>query len=88
MKLQIKYILKTKDMNNIFSKIQSIRMKIENHKFDSIYEQLMKNKLSPTRENYINVLNYLWKTQKSLYMWYVYFLKKYFSKKNLWKYNQ
>ena len=59
MKLQIKYILKTKDMNNIFSKIQSIRMKIENHKFDSIYEQLMKNKLSPTRENYINILNYL-----------------------------
>ena len=59
MKLQIKYILKIKDMNNIFSKIQSIRIKIENHKFDPIYEQLLKNNLSPTRENYINILNNL-----------------------------
>lgn len=72
-------------MNNIFSKIQSIRIKIENHKFDPIYEQLLKNNLSPTRENYINILNNLWKTPESSYMWYVYFLKKYFSKKKLWK---
>gem|GEM_PF-6582186 len=46
-------------MNNIFSKIQSIRMKIENHKFDSVYEQLMENDLSPSRENYINILKNL-----------------------------
>lgn len=72
-------------MNNIFFKIQSIRMKIENHKFDYIYEKLIKDNLIPTRENYINILNNLWKTQESSYMWYVYFLKKYFSKKKLWK---
>ena len=59
MKLQIKYILKIKDMNNIFFKIQSIRMKIENHKFDYIYEKLIKDNLIPTRENYINILNNL-----------------------------
>ena len=46
-------------MNNIFSKIQSIRIKIENHKFDSVYEQLIKNNLSPSREHYINILKNL-----------------------------
>lgn len=75
-------------MDNIFSKIQSIRIKIENHKFDSVYEKLIEKNMLPTKENYEKILGELWKQQDISYMGYVYFLKKYFSKKNLWKYNQ
>lgn len=87
MKLQTKYILKTKEQmdNNIYSKIQSIRIKIENHKFNSVYQKLKELNFKPTIENYIKILKELQKEQEVSYMWYVYFLKKYFSKNKLWK---
>lgn len=71
--------------NNIYSKIQSIRIKIENHKFNSVYQKLKELNFKPTIENYIKILKELQKEQEVSYMWYVYFLKKYFSKNKLWK---
>lgn len=72
-------------MDEIFKRINSIRNKVEEKSFKTIYNFFQDNWLEISKENYTFALKKLWKNYDNSYCKYVYFIKKYFYKTKLWK---
>lgn len=62
-------------MNEIYKRINSIRNKIEEKQFSSIYDYFENNWLKISKENYELVLKKLWKEPNKSYCKYVCFIK-------------
>lgn len=72
-------------MDEVYKRVNSIREKIEENSFLSIYNFFEKKSLKISKENFDLAIKELWKNNNKSYCKYVYFIKKYFYKKKLWK---